>query len=109
MEGRKNGVACTIARVIQIKNAFSRIVAVNISTVLLLMVEIVKNMKPMLYTAQPLTASRAAVVTVKMRRGLMKAKSDIHRHQVSGLVLLVAIHRSPPSRRVSDAGRLRVF
>ena len=48
MEGRKNGVACTIARVIQIKNVFSREVAVNARTVLLLMVEIAKNMKHML-------------------------------------------------------------
>ena len=44
----KNSVACTIAQVIQIKNAFSRRVAVNVRTVLLLMVEIEKNMKPML-------------------------------------------------------------
>ena len=28
MEGRKNGVACTTARVVQIKNVFSRRVAV---------------------------------------------------------------------------------
>ena len=48
MEGSKNGVACTIARVIQINNAFSRRVVVNVRTFLLLMVEIVKNMKPML-------------------------------------------------------------
>ena len=49
MEGRRNGIACTIARVIQIKNAFGRKVAVNVRTVLmLLMVEIAKNMKPML-------------------------------------------------------------
>ena len=49
MEGGKNGVACTIARVIQIKNAFSRRrVAVNVRTVLLLMVEIAKNIKPIL-------------------------------------------------------------
>ena len=50
MKGRKNEVACTIARVIQIKNAFSRRMAVNVRTVplLLLMVEIAKNMKTML-------------------------------------------------------------
>ena len=47
-EGRKNDVTCTIARVIQIKNTFSRRVAVIIRTVLLFMVEIAKNMKPML-------------------------------------------------------------
>ena len=48
MEGRKNGVACTIARVIQIKNVFSREVAINVRTVLLLTVEIAKNMKHIL-------------------------------------------------------------
>ena len=49
MEGRKNGAAYTIPQVIQIKNAFRRGVAVNVRTVLLLlMVEIVKNMEPML-------------------------------------------------------------
>ena len=48
MKGRKNGVACTIARVIQIKNGFSRRAAVNVRTVLLLMVEIAKNIKTML-------------------------------------------------------------
>ena len=48
MEVRKNGVACTIAPVIQIKNVFGRRVAVNVRIVLLLMVEIAKNMKPML-------------------------------------------------------------
>ena len=42
---QKNGVACTIARVIQIQNVFSREVAVNVRTVLLLMIEIAKNMK----------------------------------------------------------------
>ena len=46
IEARKNGVACTIARVIQIKNVFSRRVTVNVRTALLLMVA--KNMKPML-------------------------------------------------------------
>ena len=45
MEGRKNGEACTRVRVIQIKNVFSREVAVNVRTVLLLMVEIAKNTK----------------------------------------------------------------
>ena len=45
---QKNDVACTIARVIQIKNVFSRGVAVDVRTVLLLMVEIAKNIKPML-------------------------------------------------------------
>ena len=45
---RKNGVACTIARVIRIKNVFRRGVAVNVRTELLLMVEIAKNMKSML-------------------------------------------------------------
>ena len=48
MKVRKNGVACTIARVIQIKNAFSRVVAVNAWTVLLMMVGIAENMKPLL-------------------------------------------------------------
>ena len=48
MVGRKNDVACTIAQIIQIKNALSRRVAVNVKTILLLMVEIAKNMKPML-------------------------------------------------------------
>ena len=48
MDVRKNYVARTIARVIQIKNVFSKEVAVNVRTVLLLMVEIAKNMKPML-------------------------------------------------------------
>ena len=48
MEGRKNGVACTIARVTKIKNTFSRRMTVNVRTVLLLMVEIAKNIKPML-------------------------------------------------------------
>ena len=48
MKGRKNGVACTIARVIQIKNVFSREVAINVRTVLLLTVEITKNMKHIL-------------------------------------------------------------
>ena len=48
MEGKKNGAAWTIARVIHIKNAFSRRVAVNVRAVLLLMVEIAKNMKPVL-------------------------------------------------------------
>ena len=48
MEGRKNGVACTIARVIQIKNAFRRRVEINVRTVLLLAVEMTKNIKPML-------------------------------------------------------------
>ena len=43
----KNGVACTIARVIQIKNVFSRGIVVNVRTVLLLMVEIAENMKPL--------------------------------------------------------------
>ena len=44
--GRQNKwCACTIARVIQIKNTFSRRVAVHVSTVLPLMVEIAKNMK----------------------------------------------------------------
>ena len=40
MESRKNGVAYTIARVVQIKDAFSRRVAVNVGTVLLLLVKI---------------------------------------------------------------------
>ena len=35
-EGRKNSVACTIARDIQIKNAFSKRVAVNARTVLIM-------------------------------------------------------------------------
>ena len=48
LEGRKNAVACTIARVIQIDNVFSRELAVNVRTVLLLMVEIAKNMKHIL-------------------------------------------------------------
>ena len=48
MEVIKNGIACTIARVIQIKNAFSRRVAVNARIVLLLVVKIAKNMKPLL-------------------------------------------------------------
>ena len=48
MEGRKNGVACTIARVIQINNIISREVAVIVRTVLLLIVEIENNMKLML-------------------------------------------------------------
>ena len=48
LEGRKNGVACTVARVIQINNVFSRELAVDVRTVLLLMVEIAKNMKHML-------------------------------------------------------------
>ena len=48
MEVRKNGVACTIARVIHIKNAVSRRVAVNIRTVLLLVVKIAENIKPLL-------------------------------------------------------------
>ena len=48
MERRKNDVACTIARVIQIKSALSRRVAVNVRTVILLMVEVAKNMKAML-------------------------------------------------------------
>ena len=66
---QKNGIACTIARVISIKNAFKKRVAVNVRTfILLLMTEIVKNMKPWLQTAQQLTASRAAVVAVKLRR-----------------------------------------
>ena len=39
MEGRKNGVAYTIARVIQIKNTLSRRVAVNVKTVLLLLIK----------------------------------------------------------------------
>ena len=75
MEGRKNGITCTIARVTQIENASNRRGAVNVSTVLMLMVEIAKNMKPMLQTIQSLTASRAIAVTVKMQRSLMKAKS----------------------------------
>ena len=46
MGSRKNGVACTTARVIQKKNAISRRVAVNVRTVLLLlMVEIAKQLK----------------------------------------------------------------
>ena len=61
---------------------------------MLLMVEIAKSMKPMLKTAEPFTASCAAV-TVKLQRSLMKAKLNIHRHLVSGLVLPVVIHRSP--------------
>ena len=50
MEGRKNGVACTKVRVIQIRNAFSRTMAVNVKTVLLLLltIKIAENMKPML-------------------------------------------------------------
>ena len=49
MEGRKNGVACTIARVVQIKNVLSRKGAVNVRTVvLLLMLKIAENMKPLL-------------------------------------------------------------
>ena len=48
MEGRKNHVACILARVIQIKNDLSRRVAVNVRTVLMLVVKIAKNMKPML-------------------------------------------------------------
>ena len=42
---QKNGVAYTRVRVIQINNVFSREVAVNVRTILLLMVEIAKNMK----------------------------------------------------------------
>ena len=42
MEGRKNSVACTIARFIQINNAYVRTV------LLLLMVKITENMKPLL-------------------------------------------------------------
>ena len=45
MESKKNGVACTIARVIQMKNVFSKGVVVNVGIVLLLMVGIAKNMK----------------------------------------------------------------
>ena len=45
---QKKGVTCTIARVIQLNNAFSRRVAVNVKIVLLLMVEIAKNVKPIL-------------------------------------------------------------
>ena len=45
MEGRKNCVACTRVRFNQIKNVFSREVAVNVRIVLLLMVEKAKNMK----------------------------------------------------------------
>ena len=45
IKGRTNGEACTRVRVIQIKNVFSREVTVNVRTVLLLMVEIAKNMK----------------------------------------------------------------
>ena len=48
MEIRKNNLVCTIARVIKIKNAFSRRVAVNVRIVLPLMVEIANYMKPML-------------------------------------------------------------
>ena len=45
-----NGVTCTIARVIRIKSVSSRRVVVNVRTVLLLlMVEIVKNMKTTRY------------------------------------------------------------
>ena len=83
MGGRKNGlVACRIARIIQIENVFSREVAVNVRTVLLLMIKIAENIKPLLLTAQPWAAGRVAVGTVKLRRSLMKkAKSNIHRHQ----------------------------
>ena len=45
IEDRKNGVVCTIAQTIQIKNAFSRRVGENVRAVLLLMVEKAKNMK----------------------------------------------------------------
>ena len=50
MEGRKNDIACTIVRVIQINNAFSIKAAVNVRTVLPLMVKtvkIAKNIKPL--------------------------------------------------------------
>ena len=83
MGGRKNDlVACRIARIIQIENVFSREVAVNVRTVLLLLIKIAENIKPLLLTAQPWAAGRVAVRTVKLRRSLMKkAKSNIHRHQ----------------------------
>ena len=48
MEDR-NGVAFTVAVIIRTKNGASRRVAVNVRTVLLLMVKMVENMKPMLY------------------------------------------------------------
>ena len=95
MEDRKNVAGCTIALVIQARNIIGRRVAVNVRTVLLLsMGKTVKNIKPMLRTAQPLTASRAAVTTVKLRRSLMKAKSNIHHHPVPVSLFPLVIYRS---------------
>ena len=48
MECRKNGLTCTIARVIQIKNVSSSRAAANVRTVLLLMAKIAKKVKTML-------------------------------------------------------------
>ena len=48
MENRKNGVACTIALVIQMRNTSSRRVAISVRIVLLLMIVIPENMKTVL-------------------------------------------------------------
>ena len=101
MEGRKNGVACTIVRVIQIKNAFSRRVAVNVRTVLLLVVKIAENMKPLLYTAQPLTASRAAVVTVNFAKKANE-ESEVEYSPPPGIGFSFACCHPPLSHQVGS-------
>ena len=106
---QKNGVACTIARVIQIKNVFSRRVAAHVRTViLLLMVKIAKNLKSMLKTAQQWTASRAAV-TEKLQRNLMKGSRIFTATWYRVQFCLLLSTALPSSRQVSNAGGLRLF
>ena len=95
MEGRKNGVACTIARrVIQIKNAFSRRVAVNVRTVL--PVDGKNSEEHETYVVDSTTVDcKSCCCNGKVAKKSTESKVEYSPPPDIGFSLPVVIHRSP--------------
>ena len=112
MESRKNGVACTITRVIQINNAFSRRVAVNVTIVLLLVVDERNSEEHEIYVVDSTTVDCKLCCLSNGKIVKKSNESDVEYSPPPGIGFSFYMLSSPAlssTRRVSDAGEFKVF